>query len=199
MSTRLKLALALALGALFLLPAAAAQAVDPATFTSATLTPSCTLGNGENPCEPGQVYPSRRIEVREFCDRFGVPNAGQAQGELSTPNPPNPLDPNTYQGSVTGSEADGAHVHLTAVIREDPNGFYTFELDLSPNQSFFTGTMEIRDTGATGDTGEYSVTGERSLGPIPGCGKSAPAKKCKKRGKKSEAQSAKKKKCKKKH
>ena len=195
MSTRLKLALAL--GALTLLPAAVAQAATtdlPATFIGATITPTCTSGSGEFPCEPGRVYTSRRIEVHESCGPG--PNAGIPQGILSTPSPPNVLDPGKYSGVVNGSEANGANVHLED---QTSNGIYIFNFDLSPNQPSVTGDMSILPTGATGDTGKYSVTGQRTLGPIPGCSKSAPAKKCKKLGKKSEAQSAKKKKCKKKH
>ncbi len=194
MSTRLKLVLAL--GALTLLPAAAAQAAtteQPATFIGANITPTCTSGTGEFPCEPGQVYPSRRIQVHESCDT-GMP--GHPQGILSTPSPPNVLDPGKYDGVVNGSEADGASVHLTD---QTGNGTYIFDFDLSPNQASFTGEMSILSTGATGDTGDYSVTGQRTLGPIPGCGGPAKKKCKKKRGKKSEAQFAKKKKCKKKH
>ena len=69
--TKPLLALALALGALTLLPAAAAQAATtqvPATFLGANITPTCTSGSGEFPCEPGQVYSSRQINVQERCD-----------------------------------------------------------------------------------------------------------------------------------
>ncbi len=195
MSTRLKLALAL--GAVTLLPAAGAQAATtglPATFIGATITPTCTSGSGEFPCEPGRVYNSRLIQVHESCGPG--PNGGIPQGILSTPSPPNVLDPGKYSGVVNGSEAEGANVHLED---QTSNGIYIFNFVLSPNQPSFTGDMSILPTGATGDTGKYSVTGQRSVGPIPGC--SAPAKKkCKtKKGKKSDAQFAKKKKCKKKH
>jgi hypothetical protein len=199
MSTRLKLALAL--GALTLLPAAGAQAAttdEPATFIGANIIATCTSGSGEFPCEPGQTQKGVKIYVHESCDN-GI-NPGFPQGILS--NIPGGIDPDgfrqtgTYRGVVNGSEAEGAGVDLT---EQTDNGNYIFDFDLSPNQSSFTGEMSILDTGATGDTGKYSVTGQRTLGPIPGCSQSAPVKKCKKLGKKSEAQSAKKKKCKKKH
>jgi hypothetical protein len=194
--TKPLLALALALGGLTLFPAAAAQAAtthQPATFIGATITPTCISGTGEFPCEPGQVYNNRLIQVHESCDTGKIP--GHPQGDLSTPSPPNVLDPGHYSGVVNGSEANGANVYL----KDDTgNGLYVFHFDLSPNQPSFTGDMLILSQGATGDTGEYSVTGQRSIGPLPGCSNSAPAKKCKKKGKKSEAQSAKKKKCKKK-
>jgi hypothetical protein len=196
---KLFLALALALGSLTLLPAAAAQAAttQPATFIGATITPTCKSGTGEFPCEPGQVYSNRLIQVHESCAGSNTnPTLGPTgtYAILSTPNPPNVLDPGQYSGVVSGSEADGAFVHLTD---HTPNGNYIFDFDLSPNQASFTGEMSILSTGATGDTGDYSVTGQRTLGPIPGCGGPA-KKKCKKKAKKSEAQSAKKKKCKKK-
>jgi hypothetical protein len=190
---RTKLLLALALGALTLLPAAAAQAATthlPATFLGANITATCTSGSGEFPCEPGQVY-SFQINVQERCDGvLSGPPGGIAPSGLR--------DDGRYSGAVNGTEADGAHVSLQVAYDDR---IYVYHFELSPNQSSFTGDMLLEPNGAPIDgTGEYSVTGQRTVGPLPGCSNSAPAKKCKKQGKKSQAQSAKKKKkCKKKH
>ena len=111
--TKPLLALALALGALTLLPAAAAQAATtqvPATFLGANITPTCTSGSGEFPCEPGQVYSSRQINVQERCDGvLSGPPGGIAPSGLR--------DDGRYSGAVNGTEADGAHVSLQQIGR----------------------------------------------------------------------------------
>jgi hypothetical protein len=190
--TKPLLALALALGALTLLPAAAAQADrPPARFTDATFTPTCTAGTGEFPCEPGQVYQGRIIQVQESCkgDLSGYPGG----------IPPSGLrDPGRYSGFVGGSESPNTSVYLRDYTDE---ALYVLNADLSPNKPEFTGTWEVTQVpgeAPVDGTGKYSVTGQRSVGPIPGCSGPAKKKKCKKKpGKKSEAQFAKKKKCKK--
>ncbi len=196
--TKLFFALALALSALTLLPAAAAQAeatYEPASFTNATFTPTCTSGTGEYPCVPGQDYQSSvRIAVQESCrgDLASLPG-GIAPSGLR--------DPGVYGGYVAGREDTNGSGAIVYLVDRTENANYVLNADLSPNKPGFTGTWEvvqIPGEAPIDGTGKYSVTGQRTVGPIPGCSGPVKKKKCKKKpGKKSEAQFAKKKKCKK--
>ena len=214
MATRLKLALAL--GALTLLPATAAQAAKvtpgaggpasaakstdfPARFTDATLHATCMSGTGDYACVPGQPYHGGNgiaIHVQESCN-----GTNGALSSLPGGIAPSGLrDDGDYHGGVSGPEDSGAGVILYDYTT---NATYTYFLQLYPNQPSVTGHMTINQVlgeGPVDEVGDFSVTGSRSVSapPWPGCDRSAPAKSCKKQGKKSQAQSAKKKKCKKK-